>query len=262
MTQPVSHAFDLVKQLNARARGAGVADSIEQFQNISTHAQYRTPYAVAARWIKRGDRVLDWGCGNGHFSLLLEQLGAKPTGYSFDDPPACMAASPSFRHVRGTVDDPRSIPFPPGSFDVVCSVGVLEHVWETGGDEGESLREIARVLEPGGLFLTFHLPNRTGWIEPTFRALGLNKHFHYRKYRAQEIRALWQVAGFEILEVGRYNALPRNQLTLLPAAIRRSEVFVRGYNAIDDLLAAGLPFACTNYFVVARRTTKPAAEAR
>src|SRR6266581_5599417 len=173
MTRVTEGAFDLVERLNAHARVAGVRDSIQQFENISTHAQYRRAYEIAGRRVTVGDRVLDWGCGNGHFSLLLEALGVTPTGYSFDPAPHCMSASRSFQHVRGSADDPRSIPFAPATFDAVCSVGVLEHVWETGGDERVSLAEVARVLKSGGLFLTFHLPNRTGWVEPTFRALRL-----------------------------------------------------------------------------------------
>src|ERR1041385_6958311 len=150
-------ALDLVRTVNADARRTGVVQNIEQFENVATHAQYRAAYATAARYVRPGDRVLDWGCGNGHFSLLIEALGARATGYSFDPPPASMAGSRPFQHVRGSEDDPRSIPFPNATFDVACSVGVLEHVWETGGDERVSLAEIRRVLKPGGHFLTFHL---------------------------------------------------------------------------------------------------------
>src|ERR1019366_1704447 len=245
--------FDLVRRLNAAARSAGVSDSVDQFENISTHAQYQVAYELTARSVKPGDRVLDWGCGNGHFSLFLESLGARVTGYSFEPQPRCMAASRSFQFVPGSPADPRSLPFPDASFDVVVGVGVLEHVGETGGDEKASLTELARVLKPGGLLLTFHLPNRTGWVEPVVHALFPRKHFHQRKFDDHAIRALWQDAGLTIVDIGLYNALPRSELKRLPGILRQSSAFAQAYGLVDDAIARMFPRACTNFFVVARR---------
>ena len=246
-------AFDLVVRLNNAARTSGVVDSIDQFENISTQAQYRVPYSRTAQAIKPGDRVLDWGCGNGHFSLVLESLGARVTGYSFEPPPRCVASSANFQFVPGSEADPRTLPFPDASFDAAVGVGVLEHVWETGGDERASLAELARVIKPGGAFLTFHLPNRTGWIEQVVHGLRLKKHFHKRKFDAAEIRALWTEAGFEVVEIGVYNALPRAELKLLPGVLRHSPAFATAYGLFDDAIAAVIPRVCTNFYIVARR---------
>ena len=245
--------FDLVTRVNAKAREAGSIAAIDQFDNLATHSQYRIPYLITSRYVSPGDRVLDWGCGNGHFSMLLELLGADVTGYSFEPSPASMAGSRTFRHVRGDADDPRGIPFPPATFDCVCSVGVLEHVWETGGDEPSSLREIARILRPDGVFLTFHFPNRLGWVEPTFRAIGIRWHFHRRRYDAAQIRALWGEAGLEIVELGRYNFFPRNKVRALPTFLRRNRQFARAFDLVDGALSRLLSPVCTNYYVVARK---------
>jgi SAM-dependent methyltransferase len=245
--------FDLVERVNARARHAGTAAVVEQFDNLATHAQYRIPYAIAARYVSPGDDVLDWGCGNGHFSMLLEELGARVSGYSFEPAPLCMAGSAAFTHVRGDEREPRRIPFPDASFDCVCSVGVLEHVWETGGDERASLTEIARILRPGGAFLTFHFPNRLGWVEPAFRALGISWHFHRRRYDRRAIERLWADAGLQIESVGTYNFFPRNKVKVLPAGVRRSRLFARLYEVADVAAGALLAPFRTNYFVVARK---------
>jgi SAM-dependent methyltransferase len=245
--------FDLVARVNATARAAGVVASVDQFDNLATHAQYRVPYAITTRYVSPGDAVLDWGCGNGHFSMLLELLGARVTGFSFEASPCCMAGSRSFTHVRGDDADPRGIPFPAATFDCVCSVGVLEHVWETGGDEPSSLAEIARILRPGGTFLTFHLPNRWGWVEPAFRALGVRWHFHRRRYDVQRIAALWDAAGLDIVEMGTYNFFPRNKVRSLPGFLRRSSLFARLYDAVDTAFGRLLARFCTNFFVVSRK---------
>lgn len=246
--------YRAVRSLNASFHAAGLAGTVAQFDNVGTHSQYRIAYEKTARYVSAGSSVLDWGCGNGHFSLFLETLGARVTGYSFEDPPACMAHSTTFRHVRGGEADPLRIPFEANTFDAVCGVGVLEHVWETGGDERVSLSEIARILKPGGVFLTYHLPNKGGWVERV--AIRFNKPFHGRRYSTPEIRTLWDEAGLEILDVGRYNFLPRAGLRGLPSMVRHSDVFVRAYNLMDDTFTTLAPGKCTNYFVVGRKRAR------
>jgi SAM-dependent methyltransferase len=243
----------IAENLNRAARDAGVAASVAQFENVGTHAQYRVPYAIASAAIRAGDRVLDWGCGNGHFSFFLQSLGATITGYSYEPFPACMAGSPSFAFVSGIDGDARTLPFAAGSFDVVVGVGVLEHVSELGGDERASLGELARVLVPGGTLLTFHLPNETGWVEGTIRALRLNRHHHQRRFEAGEIRRLWGEAGFTVSRIGRYNALPRNELRSLPGPVRTSRAFIRAYDLLDGTIARVAPRVCTNWYVVAHK---------
>lgn len=248
----MGRGFDLVARVNRGARDAGIIPTVDQFDNLATHGQYRVPYEITARYVSRGDAVLDWGCGNGHFSLLLESLGARTTGYSFEASPACMARSTTFSHVRGDERDPTALPFASATFDCLCSVGVLEHVWETGGSEPASLREIARVVKPGGIFLTFHLPNRLGWVEPAFRAIGANWYSHRRRYDAPQIRALWAAAGFDVVEIGTYNFVPRNKVRSLPGFLRHSTLFAHVVDVADSTLSRLLPRFCTNYFVVGR----------
>lgn len=246
-------AFALIQDVHASAQRVGVIPFVQQFDNLATHAQYLKPYEIAEHAIFPGARVLDWGCGNGHFSFLLDKLGAEVTGYSFDPPPPSMATSTHFTFVAGSEDDPRTIPFPDTTFDFVCSVGVLEHVWETGGTEVGSLAEVARVLKPGGVFLCFHLPNDRGWVEPFFRRLGLQQYHHKRRYNRASIRALWSAGGIGIADIGTYNFLPRNILSRLPNPIRRSTMFARLYNTVDAIGSALLGRFSTNFYVVGQR---------
>ncbi len=245
-------AWDVVKRVNAVAAATGEAESVLQFDNLGTQSQYRTPYAITSRIVRPNDSVLDWGCGNGHFSLFLESIGAKVTGYSFEAKPRVMRSSPSFRFVAGDTRDPRALPFDDAVFDAAVSMGVLEHVWEFGGDELASLRELRRVVRPGGSILVFHFPNASGWIETVVRASGAQKHLHGRRYSRAQVEALFDEAGLELVKIGRYNMLPRAELRLLPAALRRTAAFARAYNAVDDALATIAPRICTNFFAVGR----------
>lgn len=248
------HSFERVKQLNDAAQRAGVTAFVSQFDNVATHGQYRTPYDKTAPYVRPGDRVLDWGCGNGHFSMFLESLGARVTGFSFEDAPAAMAQSETFAFAPGDESDPRTLPFADASFDAAVSVGVMEHVWETGGTEQDSLAELARVVRPGGYFFTYHLPNKAGWIEKLVKRLRLNKHFHQRKYDEREIRALWTAAGFSIVELGLYNALPRAELRALPRIVKNNTSFARAYDLLDRAITTLAPRVSTNFFIVARRS--------
>jgi len=225
---------------------------VAQFDNLATHAQYRKAYEVAPPHLETAMRVLDWGCGNGHFSYLLDYLGLAAIGYSFEPPPACMADKAGFRYVPAA--DPVRLPFPDRSFDAVFSIGVLEHVTEAGGSERASLLEIRRILVPGGSFFCFHLPNRLGWTEPAARLLRVGGHVHQRKYARRDITALLADARLEPAELGCYNFLPRNRLAGLPAALNQNRAVVRAFNRLDDGLARLLPMLCQNWYFVARRT--------
>ncbi|HEV3125113.1 MAG TPA: class I SAM-dependent methyltransferase [Candidatus Dormibacteraeota bacterium] len=99
-------------------------------------------------------RVLEIGCGVGRYVEKLEQLAASVIGLEYDLPRAVEAAA--------RLDAPlvvnaanEHLPFADGSFDVVLSNEVIEHV----ADDAESAREMVRVLRSGGRIVLF-CPNR------------------------------------------------------------------------------------------------------
>jgi 2-polyprenyl-6-hydroxyphenyl methylase/3-demethylubiquinone-9 3-methyltransferase len=103
--------------------------------------------------------VLDVGCGGGLLSEELARMGAHVIGVD----PAAGSLETARRHAerQGLDIDYRhgageSLPVEDESVDVVCCVDVLEHV----DDLDAVLRETARVLTPGGLYL-FDTVNRT-----------------------------------------------------------------------------------------------------
>jgi len=111
---------------------------------------------------KPGMTVLDYGCGAGDTVALLREDGFNAVGcdtfyagngHRGDTGEAVLAA----RKAAGIVCDvPESgdLPFPPGSFDVILSNQVLEHV----NDLDATLARMTRVLAPGGLILHLEQP--------------------------------------------------------------------------------------------------------
>ena len=106
-----------------------------------------------------GLRTLDVGCGGGLLAEEFAQLGCAVTGV--DPSPKSIEVAREHAAIAGFDIDYReasgeSLPFADGEFPVVYCCDVLEHV----DDVGRTVNEIARVLEPGGVFL-FDTINRT-----------------------------------------------------------------------------------------------------
>lgn len=223
-----------------------------QFRRQVTAYQYERLYELVDRYLAPGSKVLDWGSGNGHVSYGLWRRGYRVSGFSFEDFGVRKHLDDRYEFRQGSEEDPSGLPFDANSFDGVMSVGVLEHVRETGGNEAASLKEIVRVLKPGGTFICFHFPNEHSLIEAMARR-SANSHSHKYLYNRRDIEALCSGAGLSLVEIKRYGALPRNMWHRAPAAVGNSSVAVGVWNAMDSVLGGLLPRWTQNYLFVARK---------
>ncbi|MBK9123563.1 MAG: class I SAM-dependent methyltransferase [Chloroflexi bacterium] len=104
-----------------------------------------------ARGYVAGKHVLDVACGVGYGSHYLSEAAASVTGLDLDTWSVEYARErygdrPSVTFEVGNALD---MPFETGQFDVVCSFETIEHVQ----DADAFLREVLRVLKPGGVFI-------------------------------------------------------------------------------------------------------------
>ena len=223
------------------------------FQSVASAHQYRQLYAVWRRYVHTGASVLDWGVGNGHFSYYLVCKGYRVTGFSLEDCPLeARLDTEQYRLTSGAPNEPVTLPFPNRSFDAVASVGVLEHVRETGGSELASLQEIQRILRPGGRLLCYHLPNRYSLIEYLARRMPHKYHHPYR-FTRRDIHNLLDEAELELLTTCRYGFLPRNIWGGMPAWLKDSTLAAGGWDAVDDGLGFIFNLICQNHLFVAQR---------
>ncbi|MEU0221844.1 class I SAM-dependent methyltransferase [Streptomyces sp. NPDC006265] len=112
--------------------------------------------AVAELGLRTGDRVLDAGCGTGRaLPPLRAAVGASGVVLGADLTPAMLrAAVRAGRDHDGQLllTDVAALPLRSRSLDAVFGAGLISHL----GNPAENLRELARVVRPGGVLALFH----------------------------------------------------------------------------------------------------------
>jgi SAM-dependent methyltransferase len=149
-----------------------------------------------------GARVLDAGCGDGALVCAAASRGADAIGV---DPDQAMLAAARSRAsgagLRATFLEGRveRLPFPDATFDVVVSVTVLCFVHDAAG----AIREIARVLRPGGRLVLGELGRWSLWaaIRRVRGWLGAATWREARFRRVSELRALAEQAGLSVAAI-------------------------------------------------------------
>ncbi len=125
--------------------------------------------------------ILDVGCGTG--ALLAALPADRSIGLDFSEEALVHCAK---RGLKNTVHaDAQSMPFQSERFSTIVSLDTLEHV----PDDRVALREMARVLRPGGT-LVLNVPAFRWLWGPHDVALH-----HHRRYTRPELRAKLLEAG-------------------------------------------------------------------
>ena len=141
-------------------------------------------------------RALDVGCGGGGNTSVLRDLGWRVAGLEYSPVAAPITAARGIPVVRG---DARRLPFRDGSMDLVISTDMWEHI-----DDDEAVaRETVRVLRPGGRALVAVPCSMKLWSGHDV-ALG-----HVRRYERDDLVALMEKAGLDVIDVRSWNVLLR-----------------------------------------------------
>jgi SAM-dependent methyltransferase len=180
-----------------------------------TWERHVAAYAATAELLPPDGTVLDVGCGVGHSYHLLAPR--ETVGVDVD------AAALEGQDRRTIVADIRELPLPDAGFESVVAVQSIEHL----RDPELALREVRRVLEPGGTAI-FVTPNRLTFGRPD----EIIDPYHEIEYDQHELRALCS-AFFDSVEVRglfgseRYLDLVARERRRLDQLLRRDPLRLR-----------------------------------
>jgi 2-polyprenyl-3-methyl-5-hydroxy-6-metoxy-1,4-benzoquinol methylase len=146
-----------------------------------------------------GLRLLDVGCGDGAYAVAAAQRGALVRGVDAS-PEMIAAARRRAAEQDAWIDlqlaNATQLPFADGSFDVVLAVTVLCFV----ADASTALREMARVLAPGGRLVMGELGGWSAWaVLRRLRGWAGSRLWRAARFRsAGQLRRLVEQAGLRV----------------------------------------------------------------
>jgi SAM-dependent methyltransferase len=182
----------------AEAGGTGWDDLPTRAEPPSPDSYIAIDEFLASPHAIPGD-ALDLGCGGGQASLKLAARGYRVVGIDFA-PTAIELARRNAPALQFMVGDCLALELPSAAFDLAVDNHVLHCI--IGPDRERFLREVARVLRPGGLLFSETM-SREGTVD--FDRLGFDAHtFMSRNHNRYlvgeaELDAELAVAGFEII---------------------------------------------------------------
>lgn len=199
----------------------------------------------------KGLKTLDLGHDT-FVGLLLAWAGAELVGnVAPDDDSTIKPDQPRFELPGGQVyewttdafDFEARFPYHPGTFDLVTAFEVVEHVV---GSPRQFIREIKRVLKPGG-YLFFGTPNVNAWAKmmrqfqqaPLYDSKPYSQDFgprhfmcHVYEYSPWELKMLLKSEGFEIVNFRTWDPYPSDPRGLRNGMLRvlfAASLFSCGY---------------------------------
>jgi len=190
--------------------------------------------ATILRWLEPqpGEKVLDIGCGDGAYDRKIARSGAEVTGIDIHE--KRLSAARKYYKGDGTkflFMDASRLDFPGASFDKALSLCVVEHL----GDDELVMRNLCRVLKPGGLFVFSADSLSHPEITPAERSRHQKRYAVNTFYTVDIVRGKLDRAGFDLVEA-RY---------ILSTA--RDLRFIRLSWKLDDLSGALGPLKLAGY---------------
>ena len=195
---------------NAAWNSAARADAHDAILTGATPEQFeesgRGDADRVRRWLRGGDVVLNIGCGVGRVERYLAPLVGELWAVDVSGEMIARArkrlAGLANVHLREVANDEFLRSFEDGRFDVVFSFLVLQHLEKE--DAARYLRDVFRVLRPGGVFVG-QFPNHLSpeYTRAFFEGLDLPSRSpgRVRTYTEPEVRHTLETLGFAVEEL-------------------------------------------------------------
>lgn len=202
---------------------------------------------------------LDAGAGRGPYSFIAQDKYKKVYCFEFDHEELEAAKRYIEKNKIGDVVfdkiDLTTIPLANNSVDVIVCSEVLEHI----KDNEKAIRELHRVLQPGGKLL-LSMPNRFSLFyervyrknkNTWFKKENMDKYFEERRhveYPFWKIEKLAQIPGFKIVKRSGANIIPLPEKVRRLLTLKYPEIF-KAYIKLEHGLSAIFPRLSSFYFL-------------
>jgi len=204
----------LYKATSVREEWEGIWSERDVLSEVATsRKQFPEILSLILSLVDEDDRILEGGCGMGRYLIPLMTQGYEIHGVDYAGN-ALRDLKDHAPDARIFVGDVQFLPYPPDTFDVYLSLGVLEHVI-AGPEIG--LREAHRVLKDGGFLLitgpcimttlpyrifavlSKRVPALERLLPDGIRTEGSPSEFFEYHYTVSQMSDLVAKAGFEVV---------------------------------------------------------------
>jgi SAM-dependent methyltransferase len=209
--------------------------------NVSMLLDSRWP--LIQRFIPKGGRILDAGCGFGEWVQFLSQQGYRAEGLDFSHE-LISRLRKTYPNSMWSEARTQNMPYPDEIFDAIVSWGVIEH--DPAGPQ-KALKEFRRVLKSDGHIIVTVPVDTARMRADSLKQFPSGGKFFQFLFEPQELRDAIEECGLRVIDAGPCS---KNALTLLfPRA--------RGISAPLRALVKALPaipgFHAMIYAVCERR---------